>query len=56
MGLGEPGEEVPDRVVAGKALQPQHGVRDLVGPQPFAVGEAARPDDDRHQAGRQGVG
>ena len=45
-----------DRVITGKALQPQPGVQDAIGPQPLAVGESLRPDHHRHQKPRQRMG
>ncbi len=51
--LGEAQEEVADRVITGKALQPQQRVQNPIRPQPLAVGEALRPDHDRHQKGRE---
>src|ERR1017187_8937645 len=44
--LGEPQEKVADGVITGKALQTKHGIQDAIGPQPLAVGEALRPDQD----------
>jgi hypothetical protein len=46
-------EKVADRVITGKAFQAQQGVQDVVGSQPFAVGEALRPNHHRHQEGRE---
>ena len=53
MSLGEAEEEVADRVITGKALQPQQRVQNAIRPQPLAVGEALRPGNDRHQKGRK---
>jgi hypothetical protein len=46
-------EKVADRVITGKVFQPQHCVQDVIGAQPFAVGEALRPDHDGHQERRE---
>jgi hypothetical protein len=51
--LLEPEEEVAEGVIAGKTGDPKHGMEDTVGAQPFAVGEALRPNYHRHQKGRQ---
>jgi hypothetical protein len=55
VGPGEAPEEVADGVIAGEALQPEEGVRDAVGAQPLAVGEALGPDHDGHEERREGV-
>lgn len=50
--LGETEKEVADGVIKGKTFQAQQGVRDAIGAQPFAVGEALRADHDRPSATR----
>jgi len=56
VGLGGAQEEVAHGVIAGETLQAQHGVEDVIGPQPLAMGEALRSDDDGHQERRERVG
>ena len=51
--LGEPQEEVANRVVTGKTLQAQQRVQDPIGPQPLGVGETLRADHDGHQERRE---
>jgi len=44
LSLGKTGEEVADRIGAGKTADPQHRVQCLVGAQPVSMRKAARPD------------
>ena len=56
MALREAEEKVADRVIAGETLQPQQGVQDAVGPEPFAVGETLCADHHGHQEGGEAMG